>query len=233
MIIGFDLDDTLYRELDYVESGFRAVASQLEAEHGIPRRHSFETMIRSLEAHGRGRQFDDVLRAHGLFTVGRRNRMVQVYRQHDPDLALPAASARVLDRCASLGNRLFLVTDGNQRVQAKKIDALDLWHRFEHCYLTYRYGRAASKPSTRVFELMLARTRAAPEQLLYVGDNPLKDFVGVRRLGGATIRVRRGHFAETDAEVGYDADVSVDAIDDVVNVIEEIAAGSPVDQIRT
>ena len=223
MIVAFDLDDTLYRELDYVESGFRAVASHLEAEFGIPRQEAFLEMIRSLEAHGRGRQFDDVLHAHGLFTVARRDQLVQVYRRHDPELTLPEASKKALAQCASLGHRLFLVTDGNHRVQAKKIEALDLWRRFDHCYLTNRYGRSAAKPSTRVFELMLARVRSGPDQLVYVGDNPSKDFVGVRKLGGATIRVRRGHFADTVAQPGFDADVSIDAIDEVTDAIGGIA----------
>lgn len=224
MIVAFDLDDTLYRELDYVESGFRAVAAHLEAEHGVPQQQSYEAMIRSLHEHGRGRQFDDVLEAYGLFTVSRRDRLIQVYRQHDPQLSLPRASAEVLDRCRALGHRLFLVTDGNHRVQARKIDALDLWRRFDHCYLTSRYGRAAAKPSTTVFELMLARCRAGPGQLVYVGDNPSKDFVGVRELGGATIRVRTGNYAMMTAEPGFDADVSVDEISEAVDAIEEIAA---------
>jgi len=223
MIVAFDLDDTLYRELDYVEGGFQAVADSLESEFDIPSNEGYQTMLDSMGKSGRGHQLDDVLHTHGLHTVARRNRLVQVYRQHEPALSLPQASATALQQCRDRGDRLFLVTDGNHRVQARKIEALGLRPYFEHCYLTYRYGRAASKPSTRVFDLMLKRTRSAASDLIYVGDNPTKDFVGVRQLGGHTIRVRTGGHADVVARPGFDADITVSSIAEVNEVVESLS----------
>ena len=41
MIVALDLDDTLYPELSYVHSGFRAVAQELARRWGVdPRRPS-------------------------------------------------------------------------------------------------------------------------------------------------------------------------------------------------
>lgn len=212
MIVAFDLDDTLYRELDYVESGFRAVADHLHNSFGVSAEESFEVMMLSLAECGRGRQFDAVLRYHRLYSAKRRDRLVQAYRQHQPEIKLPDSSRRALLRCRELGHRMFLVTDGNHCVQARKIDSLQLWHSFEHCYLTNRYGRAAAKPSTRVFELMLRRTGATPEELVYIADDPAKDFVGIRALGGRTIRVLTGNHAAVEAQPEFDADLSVEGV---------------------
>lgn len=221
MIVAFDLDDTLYRELDFVESGFRAVASHVAEEFGIHSNAAYAVMRHSLEEHGRGRQFDDLLHHLGAFTVKRRNKLVQVYRRHTPRLHLPDASRSTLDALGT-SHQLFLVTDGNTIVQANKVTALDLWQRFEHVYLTSRYGRAATKPSTKVFELMLRRTGNTPDQLVYIGDNPAKDFIGVRQLGGHTIRVLTGPYATVRASSEFDADHHVATIDRVVELIPNI-----------
>lgn len=220
MIVAFDLDDTLYRELDYVESGFRAVADYVSALYPITYREAHDFLIRSMERNGRGHQFDDLLREIGAFSVKQRNALVQVYRQHKPEIALPAESISVLKAVAAEGHRLFVVTDGNHHVQNRKVEALGIRTFVERAYLTGRYGQEATKPGTKVFELMLARTRADVEDLVYVGDNPLKDFIGVRSLGGSTIRVLSGGFADEIAAPGYEPDLTVDSISEVPGALE-------------
>ncbi len=210
MIVALDVDDTLYRELDYVESGFHVVAGAVAKDYPISSESAFEVLMQSMNDHGRGRQFDDLLRTVEAFSVARRDALVQLYRQHTPAITLPAESRQVLETLRADGHRLFLVTDGNHHVQNRKVEALGLREYVEHAYLTGRYGRAASKPSTLVFELMLRRTGADPNELVYVGDNPRKDFVGVRQLGGRTIRVLTGAYRGETAEPGYDADLTVE-----------------------
>lgn len=222
MIVAFDLDDTLYRELDYVESGFRAVADHVAASHPITSAAAYELLIESMERHGRGRQFDDLLRAVGSFTVRRRNALVQIYRRHEPEIELPPESGAVLRAVEAQGHRLFLVTDGNHHVQNRKVEALGIRSFVEHAYLTGRYGAEATKPGTRVFELMLSRTGAEPADLVYIGDNPRKDFVGVRSLGGSTIRVLTGGFAGEVAGPGHDADLTVDSISAVPDALKSL-----------
>ena len=90
---------------------------------------------------------------------------------------------------------LYLVTDGHKVVQQNKVDALGLAPYFRHAYLTHRYGIHHRKPSIRVFELMMRRERCAPRDIVYVGDDPSKDFRGIRPLGVHTLRVRTGRHA--------------------------------------
>ena len=220
MIVAFDLDDTLYRELDYVESGFRAVADHVAALHPITSSRAYELLMASLRQHGRGRQFDDLLRAIGAFSLRERDVLVQVYRQHKPEIALPAESSSTLRSLAVDGHRLFLVTDGNHHVQNRKVETLGIRSFVEHAYLTRRYGREATKPGTKAFELILARTQAKAADLIYVGDNPRKDFIGVRSLGGSTIRVLTGDFADEVPAPGYEPDLTVDSISEIPSALK-------------
>jgi putative hydrolase of the HAD superfamily len=60
-IVVFDLDDTLYPEIEYVRSGFRAVAFELEARFDVHAEEAFALLWRALQVHGRGKTFDRVL----------------------------------------------------------------------------------------------------------------------------------------------------------------------------
>ena len=225
MIVAVDLDDTLYDERTYVESGFRAVADHLEATRGFPSAISLDILRRSLDSSPRGRQIDDLLSHWGVRTGRLVAELVRAYRHHPPSIRLPPASRHVLEALRSSGHRLYLVTDGHKVVQAKKVAALGIAGSFEHCYLTNRYGVAHNKPSSRVFELMLLRERSGPNDLVYVGDDPGKDFVGVRALGGHTIRVRTGRHADLEPAPGYEPDVEVEDISQVPDAVARIAYG--------
>ena len=220
MIVVFDLDDTLYPELSYVEGGFRAVARELERRWGIDPDEAVATMLESLHADGRGTQFEAVVERFGL--TGRQSirRLVSVYRHHEPRIALPAASRGVLERLRD--RPLYLVTDGHKVVQANKVDALGIRGYFRHCYLTHRYGIAHRKPSPRVFRLIAARERCAPGDVVYVADDPSKDFRGIRPLGFRTIRVRTGWHADAVAPEAEDAEHAVRRLEDAVGVIERM-----------
>jgi putative hydrolase of the HAD superfamily len=41
--------------------------------------------------------------------------------------------------------------------------------------------------------------------MVYVGDNPAKDFVNLNAMGSLTVRVRTGAHAQVEAQTGYDA----------------------------
>jgi putative hydrolase of the HAD superfamily len=217
MIVAFDLDDTLYEEINYVRSGFHAVANTANEKWGIPSAEAFEILWASLASHGRGRQFNELLRHLGVLTQSNLRLLINCYRHHQPSLALPELSRKTL---IGLGGRpLFLVTDGHKVVQAMKIEALGLGPFFKHCYLTNRYGVRYQKPATRVFELLLSRQRCRPEEVVYVGDNPHKDFCGVRPMGIRTIRLRSGPWKGHEVAPGRDAEIEVDRLDGVLEIV--------------
>jgi putative hydrolase of the HAD superfamily len=212
MILIFDLDDTLYPERSYVESGFRAVSEWGEERFGWDRAASFRRMCEILAREGRGRVFDIWLReGRGHATRSLIAQSVHVYRHHDPRIALPEAHRLLLEQFAREGP-IFLVTDGHKVVQAKKVAALELEPLFEKIYITHRYGRDSAKPSSRCFDLIRRRTDMDWADMLYVGDNPSKDFVTLNQLGMRTVRVLTGRHAHDTAMPGYEAGYRIDRL---------------------
>jgi putative hydrolase of the HAD superfamily len=185
----FDLDDTLYLEADFVRSGFRSVGAWCQKELGLV---GFEQAAWTLFAQGRrGDIFDAVLSQLGIAPGhGLIRQMVMQYREHTPDIALPRDSAMCLQGVDD-GWKLGLITDGPLITQENKIRALRIDEYFDEIIITSVFGEGFSKPHERSFKEIENKFGAVGEELVYVADNPAKDFVVPSKRGWRAIRVKR------------------------------------------
>jgi putative hydrolase of the HAD superfamily len=215
----FDLDDTLYPERTYVESGLRAVAASLQHQMGWDADASYRHMLRTLEQEGRGAIFDRLLEKQRCYSRAMVKGCVDVYRHHRPSLTLYPEAAALLRQ---LQGPLYLVTDGHKLVQQRKVEALQIAPRFEKMYLTHRFGVHRAKPSTYCFEHIQRRVRCEWRDMVYVGDNPAKDFVNLNRLGARTVRVLTGHHKDVRAQAGYDAQHTISNLAELPTILAGI-----------
>ena len=188
-VLVFDLDDTLYLESEFARSGFETASAWLEQEIGVA---NFAGHCHAIFATGRrSRVFDEALVAAGI-TCDQSlvDKMVDVYRHHLPRIALAADAQRYLRNPARNG-RIALITDGHAATQMAKVRALKLEELFEHIIYTDTWGREFWKPHPRAFEAVQEWSGLAPSDLVYVADNPSKDFIAPRRLGWWTIQIAR------------------------------------------
>ncbi|MCX5644796.1 MAG: HAD family hydrolase [Phycisphaerae bacterium] len=187
-----DLDDTLYDEIDFCRSGFRAAAQHVAT---LSDTHSadevFATMWQSFITGDRGSTFNVALAALGIsYDDAMIGRLVEIYRTHTPTLTLPPASRTTLE---SLKGRytLGLLTDGFLPTQRLKVRALGIERYFKAILYTEELGRQFWKPSPRGFEVLMERLEARADQTVYVADNETKDFIAPNRLGLLTIQLLR------------------------------------------
>jgi putative hydrolase of the HAD superfamily len=215
----FDLDDTLYPERDYVLSGFRAVDDWLRAERGVG---GFAERATRLFDHGhRGRIFDEVLKGMGIADASALvPQLVAVYRGHTPRIVLPRETEDLLAWARSRF-RLALISDGYLETQKKKVMALGLERWIDCAVFSDQWGRDAWKPSERPFREVMIRLPGEAAGYVYVADNPGKDFVGPRRLGWRTVRLRRtgGEHALKEPEPGEAADVEIGALGELRSML--------------
>lgn len=200
-VIVFDLDDTLYLERNYVESGLRAVGAWARARMGLGDLESL--MLSRFAAGNRVHIFDDSLIAAGVDPAPALiARMLNVYRQHRPAIDLEGdVEAYLNDRPAGTG--YAIITDGFIDAQRRKLRALNLYRRGIRLGIcTDRWGRDAWKPSPRAFVQAQEYFGLGPEHFTYVADNPAKDFHAPLMLGWSTVRiVRPGSLHEKTASV--------------------------------
>ena len=212
MILIFDLDDTLYDESRFVDGGLKAVARYGEARWAWDAATSLDRLRDILARDGRGQVFDKWLEGHDAWSHSRVRDCIRAYRNHSPDIELFPAARRMIDRYHARAP-LYLVTDGNKIVQRNKVDALALWPHFKRIFITHRFGVAAAKPSTHCFEHIKTDADCAWRDMVYIGDNPAKDFVNLNAIGVLTIRVLTGAHSGIPAQPGHDALITISDLD--------------------
>lgn len=221
-----DLDDTLYPEAAYVHSGFRAVATWAGKRLGVPAGEAERELTRLFAAGVRGDTFNRWLTARGDSGGVGVDDLVAVYRGHAPEIVPDPAAAPLLDALRDEGAALGLLSDGDRAVQGRKLAALRLGDAFDAVVFTGELGPGAGKPSPRGFEEVLDRLGGLPApETVYVSDNPAKDFLGARRAGMRSLRVRRpdGIYAALEPETPEHApDTEVSALGDVKAALDRL-----------
>ena len=195
--IVFDLDDTLYPEREYTLSGARAVALHLETELG---ESGVFRQLAEIEAREpAGVLYSRWLEQRGLDASSRLPELLRIHRTHQPRLKLELGVVEVLVRL-SASYRLGLVTDGRLEQQHAKADALGLNELLDTLVFSDELGRERWKPDPAPYWNALERLGVPPKQAVYVGDNPVKDFLGARRAGMRSVRLRRPSGLHAEAE---------------------------------
>lgn len=211
-MIVFDLDDTLYPEIEFVYSGFQAVALFLEP---ILNRSCTEILngLKQELAVKRAFVFNRYLEKCGFKNKHLVEQCLSIYRKHDASINLYPEADDCLRRLQAYP--LYIVTDGNKRVQKQKFIALGLEERVRKCLCTYAYGTKYTKPSPYCFFKIAAMEKVSPAEIVYIADNPYKDFVGIKPEGFRTIQVLKGPYQKTIIPQPFKADLQVDSLADV------------------
>jgi putative hydrolase of the HAD superfamily len=219
LCVVFDLDDTLYLERDYVWSGFSKLAPWAKATLGIS---DFHLKAWALFVQGvRGHIFDHVLVAAGVRPdQGTVRAMVDMYREHVPDIQLTVDAANCLREIRRQAHAA-LISDGPEQSQRNKVKALGIEERFEKIVLTASLGSEYSKPHVKSFLDVQRHFGKRVEEYIYVADNPTKDFVGPRSLGWKTMRIRRpeGLYQSLEADLLKRADVETRDLNLLISTI--------------
>ena len=177
----FDLDDTLFSEKEYVKSGYRVVAASLPQ---LP--DAYDKLCLAFEE---GKlAIDAVLAEAGLYTEVLAQRCLTKYRSHAPTISLYPGVAHTLRALRERGIKLGIITDGRPEGQRKKIDALGLNDLVDEIIVTDELGGPLfRKPCDIAFRIMQRKLGVPFGSMVYVADNPVKDFAAPCQLSMQTI----------------------------------------------
>ena len=186
-IIIFDLDDTLYDSRIFTFQGFWSVSIFLSKITNVDKKIIYYKIL-SFSKKNNKRAFNMILENLNLpkkYLV----KLLSIYRYSNKKLFLYEDAKYLLN---FLGyKRSFLITDGNKKMQAIKIKSLKISKYFKKIFITNQYGIKNNKPSIFCFEKIRKLEKTTFNNLVYIGDNPKKDFL-VKKYGITTIRLKRG-----------------------------------------
>lgn len=174
----FDLDDTLYREHDYLLSAYREIAGMVESRYALE--GIFDRMCRWWQ--DGENVFMRLIDTYGLdMTV---DDLLMSYRTHIPAIRLDSSTKSLLDHLHQYAI-IGLVTDGRSLTQRHKVEALGLSAYIDSEDIMVSEETGFNKPSEEPFRHFTERYPSCT--YYYIGDNPAKDFVAPNRLGWTTI----------------------------------------------
>ena len=176
-VVVFDLDDTLYKEQDYLRSAYREIAAMMESHYGLNGIYD-QMLIWWQEGEN---VFQRLISYYPQSTV---NDLLTIYRSHVPAIRLDGQTKSLLDRLHSHAV-LGLITDGRSLTQRHKIDALGLSAYMDEKDILISEETGFEKPSDESFRHFMERYPS--RTYYYIGDNPAKDFIAPNRFGWTTV----------------------------------------------
>lgn len=175
----FDLDDTLYKEVDFRDSGFEFIRQEILRLY----QRDIVGLLTNFYS-GRSKDlFTDIINWLGLPTTSK-EQFIWMYRNHQPVIAIDNDVLIMLRYLKDNTRGVSILTDGRTITQRNKIKALCL-QEFT-AYISEEFDNA-EKPDPRRFEF-IQRLHGNCEYI-YVGDNVNKDFVTPNNLGWTTIGI--------------------------------------------
>ena len=201
----FDLDDTLYSEKEYVKSGYKAVSGYLGGE--------YEEKLWSFFEEGRS-AIDELLKELGH--EDKKAEVLEVYRSHKPAIHLYPGVAEMIEELKAKGIKVGIISDGRPEGQRKKLDALGL--EVDDVIITDELGGVQfRKPCDIAFRILVTRWRLNPADVVYIGDNPTKDFQAPQQLGMKSLWFMNEDGLYADA-TGFDR-WKISSLDELFSII--------------
>ncbi len=186
-VVIFDLDDTLIAESDFAFSAFREISKFISAKFQIAENNVFMEMVDIYSVYP-NKVFDTFYNLHNMeLSVTEKNRLIDLYRNHKPDIQLSNEVKATLIELKNKGYKIGLITDGWKVTQWNKIDSLKLVDYFDNIIVTDDYGREFWKPNSRAFYAMKNFFNVEFSEMVYIGDNPFKDIETPKELGMLSI----------------------------------------------
>lgn len=187
----FDLDDTLISEKEYIISGYRHISGVLNKEYHINEAKVFIELMKLFDLNPNN-VFNRLLDQYEIdYTEELIIGLVNEYRNHMPEISFYDDVEPCLKHLRAEGIKTGIITDGYASAQRQKLHAVKAYNYFDEIILTDELGREYWKPHPRAFEVMKERLNCEFDEMVYIGDNPEKDFYIGKIYPVKTIRISR------------------------------------------
>lgn len=173
-VVVFDLDDTLYNELDFLKSAYKSIAKFLEPKMWEKLYSTMFSLYRS-----QINVFEFLSQNYNIEV----QELVQMYRHHNPDIKLFDGVLEIFQAIKSRNGKIGIITDGRSTTQRAKLNSLGILEFIDSIIISEEIG--SEKPTLDNFK---AIEQALPAELYYyVADNLKKDFIAPNILGWKSI----------------------------------------------
>ena len=173
-VVVFDLDDTLYNELDYLKSAYRSIALFLEPNNWKPLYLKMLSLYRC-----KMNVFEILVNSYDIEI----SILIDIYRNHQPDIKLFDGVLEVLEAIKFKNGKIGILSDGRSRTQRAKLESLGILKLVDKVIISEEIG--SEKPSLMNFRAI--ENSLSGNTYYYIADNLKKDFIAPNILGWKSV----------------------------------------------
>jgi putative hydrolase of the HAD superfamily len=169
----FDLDDTLYHEIDFLKSAYYTIAKEISVDC---KDILYNEMLNIYFSGGNPFRFLIEKYPEKNLTL---EKLLYLYRNHYPIISLKEGVLLTLMNIKKNKGNTGIITDGRSITQHNKIQSLGLGSLIDRIVISEEFG--AEKPAPDLYQSFM--DNEVVKQYYYFGDNLSKDFIAPKKLG--------------------------------------------------
>jgi len=182
----FDLDDTLFPEIQFLRSAFKEVSAYVYGKTGVD---VYDDMMKVYFQ--KGNVFEWIIyRYKEQMPDCDLNVLQTLYRNHIPALKLLKEASDFLKKLRTKKIKMGLITDGRSITQRNKLKALEIEYYFTDIIISEEFG--SEKPNANNY--LFFEKNHPGHTFYFIGDNTSKDFIVPAKLGWKMICIKDSGF---------------------------------------
>ncbi len=142
--IVFDLDDTLYNEIDYIKSGYFYLKKRLESKYNLKINY-----IPNLDEVKIKSKHIQLFKKKNLLKLVGVNELIELIRNHKPKIKITKKVLNLINYLSNNKCKICLITDGRKKTQINKIKSLGIKQYFDSISISEKIG--FEKPHPKAF----------------------------------------------------------------------------------
>ncbi|MGF1554977.1 HAD family hydrolase [Paucihalobacter sp.] len=174
-VVVFDLDDTLYNEIDYLKSAYLEIAKEIDADNS---ENLFSLMFSQYQ-----NNIDVFAYIENTYGISKLS-LLHRYRSHFPKIKPFIGVRESLENIKKNKGKTGLISDGRSITQRNKLKALNLIELFDYIVISEEIG--TEKPHENNY-LAIEKQLEKTGHFYYIADNCKKDFITPNQRNWCTI----------------------------------------------
>lgn len=224
-VVAFDVDNTLVDILATKRRAIDATAEKL-LDEGLDTDLGPEQLADRLYAHALDVGIDapDVVPSFLADELGVEDERTAAFGQRtlerlEPGMVrLYASAVETIDALRERGYRVYAVTDAPRECARRRLDSAGLSGRFDE--ILVREDTPNGKADSRPFELVLDDAGIDADELVAVGDHPVRDVSNVVAIGGHGVLATHGAIsAYNRVEAPHEPTARIDGLDELLDLL--------------
>ena len=187
-LVIFDLDDTLISKKKFIEEGFRIIALKLYEKYGFSVENTYQRLLTSFPMELKKCLIQILDEERITYTNEDIQEFVTIYHTAPRKEIAYEDTSSFIQLLRKYQISIGIIVDGPIEEQKCKLKTIHAYDVFDYIEMV---NEAGIEQQPMVFEKLISQAGVLPEETMYIGDDPAKDFYIKKFIKMKTVRIIR------------------------------------------